>query len=258
MLSGLGIKADANALLRMLANLMSDELLGEISKADYKWKSDKHLVALEKIRDEGKVESPLDWYPAEVLSLISYSEPDDLAWRSGRGGAEGHMIRAFSCAALLRASCDPENEFLQDGENGTLAALILSAEQLGPDYIDATIPFLVWCLENSEETTIPIEERPFFLIGLLFVGLISQIGFRENDLIEIAQALFDVEKAARDEWGGADGDETWLLGNTFFDLRHDAWRDIGQRISKKSGSYDSEPLRKYLAEIGTRLKKNED
>src|SRR5262245_2436176 len=106
-------------------------MLREIASADYGMDADAHLDALLRIRDRGEAPAPMNWEPKEVLELIRWSEPEDPNWRPGGTGIRGHVMRAFVCAALLRAAPEPANHGYFDGENQTIAQLLASALVLG-------------------------------------------------------------------------------------------------------------------------------
>ena len=100
---------EPDVLLRAISAHVDDEVLTEISLADYGEDAEVHLAALRTIRDTGTFSLPMHWYPAEVLELIRWSEPEDPNWKPGRTGEFGHWMRAFCCAALLRATREPWN-----------------------------------------------------------------------------------------------------------------------------------------------------
>src|SRR5437667_4516329 len=64
-------------LLARVSALVTDEMLLEISEADYGMDADKHLAALRGIRDLVRLPSPLEWEPVEVLELERWSDPDN-------------------------------------------------------------------------------------------------------------------------------------------------------------------------------------
>jgi hypothetical protein len=125
-------------------------MLQEIAAADYGQDVDKHLVGLRQIRDTGTFPPNMVWFPMEVLELIRWSQPEDPEWKPGRTGEFGHWIRAFSCAAILRATREPWNYGDGISTNETTIHLILSLRVLPVDFTPQAVKFFAWLLANSE------------------------------------------------------------------------------------------------------------
>lgn len=88
---------------------------------------EQHLAALRLLRDQSTFVMPMHWYPCEVLELVSYSQPE--------GSLEcdqtsRHWIRAFACAALLRANEAPWSYSGGANPSFNLIQLINSIEAL--------------------------------------------------------------------------------------------------------------------------------
>jgi hypothetical protein len=152
----------ATALLDFTRRLIDDELLREIAVADYGCDAAEHFARLLPIRDHGDVANLGSWTPHEVLQLMTYSQPEDPTWKPGLTGLDGHRIRAFCCAALLRA------EFLEEETNSSmdvcLAQVIKSCQALGEDAQLAAACFLTWATPR-----IALWNRWFFGAGLLIL-----------------------------------------------------------------------------------------
>ena len=95
--------ASADLLLDIVRRQVDDGMLAEIAAADYGMDMNAHLTELRTIRDQGIVPTPLPWHPGEVLELIRWSNPENPAHKPGSTGRRGHQMRAFACAAILRA-----------------------------------------------------------------------------------------------------------------------------------------------------------
>jgi hypothetical protein len=177
---------EPDGLLRQISEHVSDELLEWISTADNGEDADEHLVALRKVRDTGTFPKEMHWYPAEVLELIRWSEPDDPDWKPGRTGESGHWMRAFSCAALLRATREPWNYGDGLGTDSTLVQMILSFCALPIDFTAQAVKFLAWLLLHSN-----LERRDeqvcAYGIGLLWIALKHPTPFPDDVLISLAQ-----------------------------------------------------------------------
>jgi hypothetical protein len=214
---------------------VDDDMLEEISLADYGQDGAEHLHVLRDIRDWGRVPAPIAWVPREVLELFRWSEPEDPEWRPGSPGSRGHLMRAFSCAVLLRAALEPENREFVYGENSTLAQLVSSALVLGPEVQVAAARFLAWRIP----TIGPDEERPFFAFALLFLAVVLREGRFAGDTLTAAA-----------EWVLAEEQEDfqvlypemlregapWLLRLTFFDQRDEVWRSFAERLLAEAPS----------------------
>lgn len=141
---------EPDGLLCEISKHVSDDMLEVIAAADYGMDIEKHMAALRSIRDEGMFPSKMYWYPAEVLELIRWSEPENPEWKPGRTGEFGHWMRAFSCAALLRATREPYNYGDGLATDSTLVQLILSLHALPVDLTRHAVRFLAWLLIHSD------------------------------------------------------------------------------------------------------------
>jgi hypothetical protein len=135
-----------DVLLACARRAIDDEMLVEIAGADDGTDFDAHLAALRPIRDQGIVPVPLAWRPGEVLELIRWSNPDDPESKPGGTGLRSHQMRAFACAALLRAGAEPENYYYDrpGSSESSLGLCLLSAKALGEEMSEAVARFLTW------------------------------------------------------------------------------------------------------------------
>ena len=118
--------------------------------ADYGEEAEEHLAALRTVRDVGIFPAKMGWVPGEVLELIRWSEPEQTDWKPGRAGELGHWMRAFCCAALLRATRAPWNYGDGVGTDSTVVQLTLSLSALPVDFTSDAVRFLSWLLLNSD------------------------------------------------------------------------------------------------------------
>jgi len=192
---------------------------------------------------------PLGWVPQEVLELIRWSEPEDPEWKPGDVGERGHLMRAFSCAALLRAAAEPGN--LLDGENSTLAQLVASTLALGRDVQVAAARFLAWRVPMLNRD----EERPFFAFALLFLAVLLREERLSDEALAAAGEWMIAEEAAEAE---AQGEHVptpqgpWLLRLSFFDLRHSLWRAFARQMLREAADVGP-PARDTLQLIAVSL-----
>jgi hypothetical protein len=238
-----------NALLDLLRARIDDSMLLEIARADYGMDADEHLAAVRAIRDTGAVPAPMGWVPQEVLELIRWSEPGDPEWKPGSTGERGHLMRAFACAALLRAAAEPENAL--DGENATLAQLVASTLVLGEDAQEAAARFLVWRIPALQ----PEEERPFFAFALLFLAVLLRSGRLDGDALAAAgewvMAVEEAEAQAMHPHVPTPAGP-WLLRLSYFDLRHSVWRSFARRMLTEAAALPN-PARETLQLIALSL-----
>jgi hypothetical protein len=183
----------ADALLDLARAGMDDGMLLEMAQADYGVQADEHLAALRVIRDTGAVPAPIEWVPQEVLELIRWSEPDDPSWKPGSTGERGHRMRAFACAALLRAAGEPANALHLYGSAETLAQMVGSALVLGPAWQEALAGLLTWRIPSH-----PVDEdRPYHAFALLFLAVLLRDGRLDgNALAAAAEWVIEEEAAA--------------------------------------------------------------
>ena len=139
---------EPDGLLRAISTYVDDEMLTEISLADYGEDAEGHLAALRMIRDTGTFPLPMQWCPSEVLELIRWSEPEDPCWKPGRTGEFGHWMRAFCCVALLRATREPWNYGDGAGTDSTVAQLTVSLHTLPVEFTADAVRFMAWLLND--------------------------------------------------------------------------------------------------------------
>ena len=240
------------ALLHLLRARVDDGMLREIARADYGMDEDEHLAALLPIRDRGEVPRAMGWEPKEVLELIRWSEPEDPEWKPGSTGRRGHLMRAFACAALLRAAAEPGQIGYHCGENSTVAQLVASALALGPAVQGAAARFLAWRIPRLE----PEDERPFFAFGLLVLATLLREG-RLDDAALAAAADWVVaeeaeERAALGPCLPANPDG-WLLGLTWHNQKDAVWRSLAERLGREAETMPPGPARDRLLEVALRV-----
>ncbi|MGI4790096.1 MAG: hypothetical protein ACRYFS_14740 [Janthinobacterium lividum] len=215
-------------LLDWLKPRIDDSLLAEIAAADYGSEKKQHLKALKPIRDQQQIPIPLRWVPREVLELMRWSEPEDPNWKPGSTGTRGHLIRAFSCAVLLQAADEPQTQPYISSENETLIQLIASVLALDREATEAAMHFLCWRISR-----LPLshEEYPFFILGLLLLQCaLFKPGEDGTDLELLADWTIEAERRTRQEPDILVNSETWLLGLTHFDQKHETWKRVSLRV----------------------------
>ncbi|MBS1805742.1 MAG: hypothetical protein JST28_20565 [Acidobacteria bacterium] len=189
---------DGDVLLRAISAHVTDEMLECISTADYGCDVDAHMAALEQLRDTGVLPDSPGWVPMEVLELIRWSEPENPEWKPGRTGEFGHWIRAFSCAAILRAEHEPWNYHYNDGSTcSTTIQLILSLEVLPIDLNREAMRNFAWLILKSDPEGENDSIREYGVV-LLWFALRLKPAVADEDLIALAEWV--VRRAGELNW----------------------------------------------------------
>lgn len=246
----LGFAPDPDALLLWLRPCITDDMLAEIAAADYGMDYDAHLVALQRIRDEGVVFAPMGWEPKEVLELIRWSEPEDPAWRPGSTGERGHLMRAFCCAALIRAAAEPANDGYFSGENQSVIQLIASTLELGRSAQHAALRALTW---RQMHAPADLDERPFFALGILLLAVALGLDSEGAMLQRLCAWVVAEEAWSRAHTHPGIASDAWLLGLTWFSLCENTWRDVGWRVLVEPAQPHPSSAAAALHDIAARL-----
>ncbi len=226
-LRDIGLSPDSTKLLAAIAGEVSDSMLKEMATADYGQSPERHLEGLVGIRDRRLIPDPLEWHPREVLELIRWSQPEDPAWSPGSTGRRGHVMRAFSCTALLISGGLPRGRRDVMGDNQTLAQLIESVIELGLQFGPPTVELVLWRLTEGERDP---EEDAFFAFGaaiLLAHG--APPGLNARAWTDLSSWVVEAEWLARQVSFRNEGGP-WLLGVTNYNLRHALWKSLAQRF----------------------------
>ncbi len=221
------MEPDGDVLLRAISVHVTDEMLDWIAGADYGDSREEHYEALFRLRETGSFPDDLAWVPMEVLELIRWSEPEEPNWKPGRVGVFGHWMRAFSCAAILRAEHEPWNYHYNDGStDSTTIQLILSLEALPVDLNREAARNFAWLILKSgpEGENDSIRE---YGVGLLWLAL--QVGsvVADRDLIELAEWL--VRRADELNWSfcGFPGLKGLVMGCQ----KRSGWEILGLKLA---------------------------
>ncbi len=221
---------DPDALLARCSKLITDDMLKEISEADFGMDAKKHLAALRNIRDTARVPVPMDWEPREVLRLVRCSQPEDPPWEAGALAPRQHMMRAFCCAALLRADAEPENSGYRQGDNETLICLIESALHLNRGLAEAAGCFLTWRIPQLPGDD---PERALLVYGLAALALlVSPAPLEPADVDALVSLVEKTEAEVEPLWSELTprGVEKSFLYATFFTSRHDNWHALTAKL----------------------------
>jgi hypothetical protein len=239
------LEPDQGSLLSAISRHITDEMLGEIAKADYGRDQEKHLAPLRLLRGEGKFVSPMHWYPCEVLELVSSAtdgrgEPDQLRY---------NWMAAFANAALLRAMHQPWNYGGGARQNSMLIHLLDSLEGLPINFAPDAVRLIAWLMLNSDLEG--MDEQPLYCgVALLWLTLQGNAPTRDQDLICLAEWIVRREEEIHKSRPWAF--DRWLLG-----ISHDPppspWEHLGERLAMIDLGSRTEQLREWVKLIGSEL-----
>ncbi len=245
------IEPNGLALLISLGVKIDDSMLKEIANSDYGIEADEHLLYLKKIRDKQEFTSPLNWHPREVLELTKLGNSTS----SSSTFLREHLMRAFSCTALLYAASLPENDeyFSLYGENDTVAPLLESLKYIDNIiYMEQAAKLIAYRLVSFSEEK---EARPFLIFALLVLSV--RLHASATFITNIVNWLIEDEQRVRDAWWSwascSDDYEPWLLGLTVFDMRHDKWVEMAHEIKELAEQINEPETKKLVIGIAEKL-----
>jgi hypothetical protein len=241
------------ALFDWLKPHIDDSMLQEIAGADYGLYKEEYFQALVPIRDDPKIPIPLEWPPIEVLETVHWYEVDSPSWNSSLNSEQGHWIRLFSCAILLKAGDAPEARDYTEEENSILIQLVDSALWLGNEATHNALRLLCWrilCVAPEDAD----DDYPFFVMAILILRVaLFEAGQDPSELILIVNWVIAAEARARnDEKRSLDTDE-WLLGLTNRGQKHDRWRKVASAVLLNPTKNIPEPAASALRGIAERI-----
>jgi len=240
---------DSGGLLHAISPHVSDEMLIEIAAADYGEGIDEHLVALKGIRDLGLFREPFTWYPAEVLELIRWSEPDDPNWRPGGKGEFGHWMRAFSCVALLRSTGEPV--YYSDSAAEATTIQMLRSFALLPIVLDSTdVRFLAWLLTESAQGR-DDQQTCAYAVALLWCALQYPSKLPDDLMLQLAEWIVEKFSAPEDQRNPLRPRELRRLG--IKGLRATRWQELALKFLELDLSMRSPELETYVHLIGEEI-----
>jgi hypothetical protein len=242
---------DRDVLLRAISAHVTDEMLECISLADYGSDAAEHLVALRVLRETGGFPEQSGWIPMEVLQLIRWSEPENPEWKPGRTGEFGHWMRAFSCAAILRAEHAPWNYYYNEGSTCcTSVQLILSLEALPIDLKREAAQDFAWLILKSDPEGKNESIREYG-VALLWFALQLEPAVSDEDLLAMAQWL--VRRADELNWNPTLKEFSGLKAMVIGCLKRSAWEMFGVKMAEMNLSGRSVELQTWVRLITEQL-----
>jgi hypothetical protein len=230
--------ASADLLLDVTRQQVDNAMLTEIAAADYGMSRAEHLAVLRPIRDIGIVPDMMQWYGGEVLELIRWSNPENPAHKPGSQGIRGHQMRAFACAALLRAATtDDRND---KSQHCTLAQCLASAKVLGKEMSSAAARFLTWRIPRVAEP----EVRWLFAFGLLVVAVRLRSGLFADRVLgdAVDWVLAEEAKRFRPHYLSEPAPVSYVLEG--------AWKPLAIELIREAATIRTDDVRDILEFLG--------
>ena len=242
---------DGDVLLRAIAAHVTDDMVECISMADYGCDAEDHLAALRELRDTGLLPENPGWVPMEVLELIRWSEPENPEWKPGRTGESGHWMRAFSCAAILRAEHEPWNYHYNDGStDSTTIQLVLSLDVLPVDLKREAARNFAWLILKSDPDGKNDSIREY-AVALLWFALQIEPAVGDEDLIALAEWV--VRRADELKWDPRVAEFSGLKGMVIGCQKRSAWEVFGVKLAEVDLSGRSVDLQTWVRLIAEQL-----
>jgi hypothetical protein len=187
----------------------------------------------------------------EVLELIRWSEPENPEWKPGRTGEFGHWMRAFSCAAILRAEHEPWNYHYNDGSTcSTTIQLILSLEALPVDLKHEAARHFAWLLLKSDPEGKNDSIREYG-VALFWFALQFRLQVADADLIELAE--WTVKRADELRWDPRVAEFSGLKGMVIGCQKRSGWELLGVRLAEFDLSDRLSDLQTWVGLIAEQL-----
>jgi hypothetical protein len=235
------LEPNTENLLSDISKHISDDMLAEIALADYGQDQEKHLAQLRHLRDTGTFVEPLYWYPCEVLELVRHSP-------EGYIDTRGHWIRAFACAALLRAKEEPWN-YDRGTTSYDLIRLIKSIEVLPIDFTPQALRMLAHMMTRSDLDG-QDAEAIYCGVGLLWLALRLEKSPPDENLIELSAWIVRREAEIHETHRGAF--DRWLLG-IGNDPPPSLWESLGEDLFQLELGHHQRELQDWVKRIGAEL-----
>ena len=242
---------DGGVLLRAISAHVTDEMLECISQADYGCDGDAHLAALQQLRSTGMLPENPGWVPMEVLELIRWSEPENPEWKPGRTGEFGHWMRAFSCAAILRAEHEPWGyHYNESSTDSTTIQLVLSLDALPVDLNREAARNFAWLMLKSDPDGTNESLREYGA-ALLWFALRLKPVIADEDLIALAEWI--VRRADELAWDPRLKEFPGLKALVIGCQKRSGWEMFGVKMSEFDLSGRSVELQTWVRLIAEQL-----
>jgi len=140
-------------LFNSLCEIITDEQLDIISKADYGYKAEECFIVLKQMQETQMLPKEISFSVAEVLSLTRYSRAKTI---------EDHQEIVFVCAVVLLGNYEDQYTMLDNTEN-FLSSMFLSVTKL--DYFFVTQARAFFVEKLATVTAYNIQTYVYFIAG---------------------------------------------------------------------------------------------
>jgi len=240
------LSPDQDSLLQELSRRITDDMLAQIAMADYGEDQEEYFASLRILRDGGVFVQPMRRHPFEVLELVRNSELDGSPEPDRLGE---HWMRAFACAALLRAMNEPWNYGGAGSPSFTLIQLLNSLEALPTDLSPNAVRLLAWMMLHSDPNGRD-EQVIYYGVALLWLTLTHCTATPDEALTELAEWIVRHEEEIHNTLPFAF--DRWLLG-----IAHDPppspWEVLGAKMADLDLDGRTEQLKDWVKLIGSEL-----
>lgn len=206
-------------------------MVREIAQADYSQDVEEHLEALRPlVRGERTTFAEIAcWHPGEVLELTRWSTP-------AREDRRGHLIRGFSCAALM---LDGRGEYGRE----TLFPLLESTVALGERDVSEAVLRALMARFSEERAFEGPEFGALAIVVLFYRGRLRMDDIEEGALVDWFREIADGVTQRALEEGLWDKKGTWLFVDPVAEINDDKWRAM---LKQLRGDFAERPLGQLL------------
>jgi len=234
-----------NGLLTEISSAVTDKMLDTISKADYGYGSEICFPILQQIRDTKTTPLKTEFIVGETLSLRQWREPKT---------REEHIERLF-CSTTLLMLYPTDGISIGYDETAPLAAFIESVYTLDSNYYQQALSLITWRMLFEEEyeyqsdldSLLHSSTDGFYIYTLILLLILNQKA--EEDVSFLVQMLIEIDKDSRID-GLFVENETFLLGLTNYDQRHNVWKTNSEKMLTQLDYLTDVKLKETLQKIG--------
>jgi len=238
-------ESNKNGLLSEISTDVTDEMLDTISKADYGWKSEVCFPILQKIRDTKTTPLKTEFIVGETLSLTQWGEPKT---------PEEHIERLF-CSTTLLMLYPTDGISIGYNEIAPLAVFMESIYTFNNSYHKQALSLIIWRMLFEEEyeyqddidSLLSSSTNEFYIYTLILLLILNQKA--EEDVNFLVQMLIEIDKNSRID-GLFVENETFLLGLTNHDYRHNIWKANSEKMLTQLDYITDTNLKETLQQIG--------
>lgn len=244
---------EPNELLKYLCRNVHNELLEQISRADYGQDANRYLAELKLIKQNSRIhEMNFGAALSEVVELTKWKKPVPTKDNRITDAQKVNLAIAFSCTILLTVPSEWYGNRM--GENSTIIRLIESSEYLQPvlpEILSKVSQLLAWRITENDTD---LEEIPFFILGLILIILKSG-EFQEAQVARLIEQLITVEQKEFEKMKEyyIPESNSWLMRLTSYDTLKSDWQSQQLFLIEQSKKTKNEALKTNLQQLAELL-----